>query len=132
MRPPLGASQQYHQPPGPQFRSPKPEGRKKAEVRNPKSEKPALAPLVALITVFGPGHPDVRLLLQLARHPADTLAFSLQPLAFPRNHAPPRDEHIRFQARVVVPPGTKPDGWEVLRDAHNEALPPPRSRKAGG
>jgi hypothetical protein len=44
-------------------------------------------------------------------------------------HDPPHDEHVRFQARVAVLPGAKPDSWEALRDALNEALPPGRRHK---
>jgi hypothetical protein len=40
-------------------------------------------------------------------------------------HAPPHDEQVRFQTRVAVPRGRRPDWWAVLRDALNQALPPP-------
>jgi hypothetical protein len=50
MRPGLaGAPRQYHSVPATQIRNPKPEGRKKAEIRNLKSEKLAPALLLALI-----------------------------------------------------------------------------------
>ena len=43
-------------------------------------------------------------------------------------HAPPHDEQVRFQTRVLVPPGAAPDYWQVLRDALNKVFPPGRSR----
>jgi uncharacterized protein len=44
-----GTSRRYHPAPASKIRNPKPEGREKAESRNPKSEKPALALLLARI-----------------------------------------------------------------------------------
>jgi len=42
--------------------------------------------------------------------------------------SPPHDEQVRFQTRVLVPPGAAPDYWQVLRDALNKVLPAGRSR----
>jgi hypothetical protein len=43
-------------------------------------------------------------------------------------HAPPHDEQVRFQTRVLALPGADPDYRQVLRDALNKVLPPGRSR----